>query len=1335
MRKLVRSISIVFVLLAVLAPVYPAQTATPSGPNTPQDAKAAPAGGNTSLASPQKEKTGLEGTVTDTSGAVVVGATVIVRSAAGETKTTVTGGDGTFRIAGLTPGKYDVSVTMEGFTEFKRAGVDVAAGAMTPLDVQLQLATAATQVNVQAQRAEQIETENAEVSGTITRQEITMLGLNGRNFSTLIALAPGVSNQTGQDEAKVGVVGSAKYSVNGGRTEYNTFDVDGNDVLNPDIAASHGHATLLVYPSLDAIQEMKVLTSNYGALYGRTASGTVLVVTKSGGASYHGVAYEFLRNEVFNARNFFDPPGGAPLYRRNDFGFTVGGPLYIPHVFKQRAETTFFLSEEYRAERSPFEFNQAVPTDAMRGYNLLTQSYAPLADFSQVCPAVSSFVTFSQAKYPDCPGQGQATVRQTFLGNQIPIDPVAAAILQSGLIPRANSTTGCNSTVESCYVTTVSPPTSYREDLLKIDHNVTSNTKLTLSGVHDHWTTTTSVPQWENQPNSFPTVENSFLGPGAAAQVHLTSVISPTFLNDYSFGVTWQRIFLDDIPGAGVSLSRAGMDSAQFPMGYLFDNGFGGKIPGIFIGGNNAAYGGAGFTVDTSFMPWYHGRGTLGFRDGLSKVHGPHTLQVGVQYIEAMRHEVNAANGANSGNVQGVLNYRNTGNASTTGNAFADFILGYYGGAGNPPSGAIETYQQDNTQSTYKVRYQIVEPYVQDDWHATPRLVVNLGLRLSLFGNWQPEDKDLPVFNWQASTYDPTVMPNANAAVNWLHGNLMDATSEAPLPLDVNNLSPVLTNGLVQCGKNRAPASCQSSHLFNPAPRIGFAWDPLGKGKTSIRAGYGIFFEHGTGSEANVGSLMGNPPQVLSMQESYPNGLFQIGKVPGSQPGTAVAYPLNLVSIPAKGIWPYAQQWSVGVEQEIARDTMATLSYVGSKGTHLAIATQPNQLHPVSAANNPFGPGVPLTAAFCQQGNIDRQNPSDPANYFTLSNGSLLYYNQNPSAVLGLIAACNGTPGNAIQPPISFDLNVLRPYQGIGSITSITDVATSSYNSMQVTLRRSRGPLDLAIAYTYGHSLDTASDRYESNFVDAYNLRANRANSDFDQRHLLNISYIYKLRSLSRLGRLIMSSDEQLAAPYEPSKLARRLFDGWQVSGITTFQSGTPFNVVNGASRTGISVLDNGGLALGLNADSYPDVVHNLMRSGTCFNIPASDNVGTFGPLLKEPCQFVAPRGLTQGNAGRNFLNNPSRTNFDVALIKDFKTWHESSLQFRAEAFNVFNHTQFNIYDPIKGNTGSNTISCYGDSTTNYSAAAPECMAGNGFLHPVDAHRPRTLQFGLKLQF
>src|SRR5579859_6463565 len=331
-----RTTSIVLFVFALLVTLCQAQTASVPTHNSQNEPTAAAAS--------------VEGTVTDATGAVVPGATVTVMSAGGQPKTAVTDSGGKFQITGLAPGQYNLSVTMKGFTEFKTEGLNVTSGESVSLDAQLQAAGATTEVNVQGQRTTQVETENAEVSGTITHKEVVSYGLNGRNFSSLIALAPGVSNQTGQDEAKVGVVGSVKYSVNGGRVEYNTFEVDGSDVLNTGLNGAA--STLMVYPSLDAIQEVKVLTSNYGAQFGRTASGTVQVTTKSGTEKLHGNLYDFIRNEAFNSRNYFDPPGRSPLYRRQDFGGTIGGPLVIPHVYNsKRDKTFFFFSEEFRLEK------------------------------------------------------------------------------------------------------------------------------------------------------------------------------------------------------------------------------------------------------------------------------------------------------------------------------------------------------------------------------------------------------------------------------------------------------------------------------------------------------------------------------------------------------------------------------------------------------------------------------------------------------------------------------------------------------------------------------------------------------------------------------------------------------------------------------------------------------------------------------------------------------------------------------------------------------------------------------------------------------------------------
>ncbi|HYM75155.1 MAG TPA: carboxypeptidase regulatory-like domain-containing protein [Candidatus Dormibacteraeota bacterium] len=1331
-------------------------------------------------ATPKKGKAAIYGLATDPTGAVIPGATANISGTAGSMNTSADS-RGQYTLNGLAPGEYKLQVTAPGFASFE-TDITVTENQSLEIDAALQPPSVAETANVVSQQVAIPTLETAQIEGEITNKEIVSTGLNGRNFTQLIALAPGVSNQTGQDEARVGLAGSVKYSVNGGRVEYNNFDVDGSDVLNAGLNGAE--STLMVYPSLDAIQDVKVLTSNYGAMYGRSASGTVLVTTKSGTQQFHGGAYDFVRNEFFNARNYFDLTTKAPLYRRQDFGFDFGGPLSIPGVFNTKKDKTFFFfSEEFRLERSPLgpggssDFNQAVPTVAERN-----------GDFSDVCPFApgSASVDFQRSAFPDCPAGGIAISGsgfRTFPGNQVLMDSRSAALLGSGLIPVPNSSIGCNSSLAGkpdpntgvplvpCYDTVVSPSTYWREELFRLDHNITPNLRASFRYIHDSWDTTVVTPQWGYiLNNSFPTVQNRLNGPGINMVVRLTDTITPSLLNDFVVSYADAHITLRDIAGPGANLDPSVITRGHTircpnctpptlgDVGYIFNNGFGGKLPGLIIAGTNSEYGGNGFAVDTSYMPWDHTNPTYSLADNVSKVLGKHTLQFGLQVVDAQRNETNAAVGAATGDKQGLFTFSNQNSVLTTGNAFADFLFVDSLSGRN----SIKSFQQDSSQGKYYNDYWVIEPYVQDDWRVNRRLNLNLGLRFSLFGNYH--ERNLNAYNWVQGAFDRNLAATVQIApadalgqnggyLQDLSGNPITVDSTSPL----NGLNSVLSNGLVQCGKNNVPSSCMTSHLFNPSPRIGFAWDPMGDGKTSIRGGYGIFFEHGTGQEANTGSLQGSAPLVLTMTSAFPSAYDTVGtsQFLNLAAGQSLAYPLDVTSIPTRTVWPYVQQWSFSAQRQLSKDTLATVAYVGSKGTHLTAELQLNQLAPLTPAldtgifptGNPFPLGAPLTVQTC------KSFGAGVPNSFTLAQNGFIVTPKQP-AWTNLAAACFGNGASQDIP----NPNSLRTYApSFGRVLSLQNIADSQYHALQVTMRRVNGPLTLGLAYTYSHSFDDSSDRSDASFVNSADIKSSWASSNFDQRHLLSVNYIYSVPKLSGAFERRMfygssnsdSSHEADAASPQPAQSASRflhlLLDGWQVSGITAFQSGTPFSVINGGSANGISVLDNAGVANGSGAGSFPDIIGSPRSQLS--NGVLRFNTGSIGPLLYNPGAFAAPRGLTFGNAGRNFLNNPNRLNFDMTLLKNFKVTEGSNLEFRAEAFNVFNHTQFRLYNPNLGNSASNTINCFGGP--DFSAAgglttlpgiggAPtpvDCTTGSSFLHPVDAHRPRTLQLGLKYTF
>jgi len=1143
----------------------------------------------------------ITGAIRDNTGAVVAKAEVTLTNTGTRTVSkTTTNESGEYLFAAIPPGTYDLSVSATGFNTYDAKGIVLSVSQRARVDATLAVGEVKTTVTVEAAAATQVETESSEVSGVVTGKEVTQLVLNGRNFTQLISLTPGVSNQTGQDEGTVGVYGNVAWSINGGRTEYNNWELDGGDNMD-----NGSNGTLNVYPSIEAIAEFKVLTSNYGAQYGRNGSGTVETVTKSGTKSFHGNAYEFVRNNDFNARNFFAP--NVPSYKKNDFGYTIGGPVYIPkHYNTSKDKTFFFWSEEWRKDRLPSTFNNQVPSNEQRQ-----------GIFNDVCPAAGSPV--NTTSFPNCPVN--PATKAYYPNNTVPIDVNAQAMLP--MVPAPTSGSGA----ESFFTASAVVPTNWREELVRIDQNFSDTERFFFHYIHDSWNTITPTSLWSG--DTFPTIGTNFVGPGTSFTAHMASNVSPSLLNEFTFSYTADHIFLTP--------SGYWQRPSSMTMTGLFDNGFGGKVPGFSIN-NGSPYGG-GFTADVGAnAPWNNANPTYTFRDQIAKIWGSHNVYIGFYVALAQKNENGGAQ------LNGFLNFSNTSPIST-GNAWADFLVG-----------RIANFYQVNQQLKYYYRDKVFEPYIQDDWHVSKKLTLNLGLRMSGFGAYT--NRYNLFYNFYPSRYDPAqaAQIDVTGEITGIQGALVPGVGNP-------------YNGEVACGTNGTPNSCSNGHFFNWAPRVGFAFDPMGNGKWAIRGGYGIFYEHLNGNEG-ISGLEGAPPGVLSPTQYNVIGYTSIG-------GAGVSGTTGLTNYGTQIHWPYVQQWHFDVQHDIGKDTVATIAYVGSKGTHLTWQRNINSLQ--STSNNPFQPGQPLTTAIC-----NTVTGAWTPNVSGIVNGQVI----TGATAQNLAVAC----GSSAADPY-------RPYLGYSNITQIDWGANSSYNALQISARRNAKYAQFTLAYSFSHAIDDSSDRYDGSFLDSYNMKLTRASSNFDQRHILNIGYVFD-------------------APFftNTSTLAGKVLGGWHWSGLATVQTGTPFSIV---ANTGSNLIPGAGVGNGGGTTAFADLVGDPHAAP-----PITNAASIIGPLLFNPGAFAAPTGLTFGDAGRNIMNIPTRWNFDMGLFKNFFVTERANFEFRAEAFNVFNHTQWNGVN--------NGISCYGGA--NNSAGDASCL-DQSFLHPSGAHNPRILQLGLKFIF
>ena len=876
----------------------------------------------------------LTGTVTDASGALVSGATVMVHSEETGTgvRSVTTSSTGSFNITNLPAGRYTVTVNNAGFQTFVAKDVILNVAEKHTLDVQLKAGQVSQTIEVTAENTP-IQTTTAEESGTVTGDQIRELALNNRNFEQLVLLQPGVANQLG-DEPGFGLSSNTAIAINGARMGANNWTVDGADIND-----SGSNGTLLNTPSIDAIQEFTLERSNYDAAFGRSGGGQVVVATKSGSNQFHGSAYEFNRNNYYNANTFENrqaiADGGTyaanktPIERYNDWGFTIGGPLFIPKLFHPvKDKTYFFWSEEWRHSSLPGSTEINVPTPAQLGGMFTT----PINDAPAGC------VTASGGTYtisPSCYSQN------------------AAAYLKAFMLPNAPNV-GTNLLDES-----YSELNNFRQDIIRLDQNVGDRVRVFGRYMQD------SVP--ENFPfglwgtANYPGADAiSLNAPGRNLVVNATASISPRVVNEVEFADSWGAInaALSGFANSPAFTSQlTGKTAYQDPYG---------RAPNVEISGYTGLTNGNG--------PYFERNIDKNLFDNLSIQHGNHTLRLGATAMWMTKTE-NATSG------EATFNFGSSVNGN---NPFANFLLGQ-----------ADSYSQPSKDTVPDLHYTNFEFYVQDDWKVTRRLTVNLGVRYSYFPS--PTDSKNTLVNFDPAVYNPANAPTIVTSTGAPNGQFAAGGNAA---IYANGLI-FPTGATCNAAKAIAPlATCSPygsrvapSSNNNWGPRLGLAYDPFGNGKSAVRAGYGVFYDRLLNGiwEQNA---FGDPPLVQTTTVTN-NGtsslnLFDNYQPPGSVIPPAPLDPSGLTTTGAGGVGqpptfkvPSYQDYNISVQHEVMPNTVVELAYVGTKGTHLLGDIDYNQPTVTARVANP-GVGINAIAPFIGYGGITARDPVFTSNYNSL---------------------------------------------------------------------------------------------------------------------------------------------------------------------------------------------------------------------------------------------------------------------------------------------------------------------------------------------------------------
>jgi hypothetical protein len=859
------------------------------------------------VASAQNVTGTIQGSVSDPKGGAVANVAVSIINADQNIviRTVRTDERGQYTAPLLPIGNYTVSAEMAGFKKVIQTGVTLNVSDRLEINLTLEVGSVSETVTVESD-ALRVDTQSVTPTGLITGTQVRELSLGTRNYEQLVSLMPGVSmgnlNQLYiGNSLPSGLAATVSFSVNGQRNGSNYWTIDGIDNVD-----RGSNLTLSNFPSVDAISEFKVLRSEYDAEFGRAGGGIINVITKSGGNTFHGNAYEFFRNDDLNANNFFNNAASPkqiprPPLRYNDFGYTIGGPVFIPNHYNTRKDKTFFFfSEEFRRVITYSTFSATVPTA-----NMLAGTFT-----NNVCVAFSA--------------SGSCTTNSHTITN---FNPAAAAYIKDfySKFPSPNNT----ATSIFSLLTAQRNIFNGRQEVVRVDQFF--NSKFSVFGRYEHDSIPTQEPGGLFTGDVLPGVATtSTNSPGWQAMGHYTYTIKPTLLNDGGYGFNYSAIISDPI---GLNLSANSPDvinAITLPFASTLD-----RVPSLAINGISSI---AGFG---SYRDYNRDHNVF---DNMTWIKGKHSFKFGGSYHHYQKRE-NAA-GSNVGSfsfpnspspTQLGANCVTSASICSTEQAWANFLLGN-----------LSSFSQASQDAVADVRDHQLEAYAQDEFRISPRVTITAGLRYSWFGQIYSGNNQLN--NFDPARYNPADAPTISPS-----GQLCLTTACPGGGTPNPNFNPL--NGFIIAGQN----SPFGSHISNNdnrnfAPRLGVAWDPFGNGKTAVRAGYGIFYDAtlvGT-FEQNV---FNDPPftntvSIANAPFTDPSGgNLRISSNPPAFGGSGSA---AFVAVP----WhtPYTQQWSLDVQHQFRKDIVVDVGYYGNNAHHLLGIVDLNEVQPGVGAAHGLNP-------------------------------------------------------------------------------------------------------------------------------------------------------------------------------------------------------------------------------------------------------------------------------------------------------------------------------------------------------------------------------------------